>query len=298
MIIVPTAASTFGDSTTTEGPFRRYVLAQFREDADFDWVGRVRALLIKDELKYKDFRVARPKLRQDRDLWSRIEKGVGQATVVVIDPGEFEQLVLDALRQDDIERAGTRERAIIEGCATEVIATTPVTYLPENLSRQLGWPLTQITSLATFAPAEILNRLGGGLDKALVFAARAHAVFDVPRLEGAASTQAALTSPSLARVVLPEVLNTARAFDAEHPASAALLNEASEQIASAMTAHLPLLGSLAPQPLVREVDSKGIDALQASDIAAGWAREALEVAEVRSLGDTFERVWFNGRRLK
>lgn len=34
------------------------------------------------------------------------------------------------------------------------------------------------------------------------------------------------------------------------------------------------------------------------ELAPGWAREALEVAEPKSLGDTFERVWFNGRRLK
>ncbi len=36
--------------------------------------------------------------------------------------------------------------------------------------------------------------------------------------------------------------------------------------------------------------------IQAADIAAGWARDLLEVSDARALGDQFERVWVNGIR--
>jgi hypothetical protein len=61
---------------------------------------------------------------------------------------------------------------------------------------------------------------------------------------------------------------------------------------------LPTIGTLAPEPLVTEYDSTAIDELQASDIAAGWAREMLETGEPKTLGSRFERVWLNGRRIK
>jgi hypothetical protein len=65
-LIIPTSFShseTYGDSTSTEGaPLSKYVLAQYRSDADLNWVGELRASLVKDELKYKHFREARPRL--------------------------------------------------------------------------------------------------------------------------------------------------------------------------------------------------------------------------------------------
>lgn len=297
MIILPTSASTYADSTLTEGPLRRYVLAQFRSDADLTWVSRTRAALVKDELKYRDLREARPKLRTLRELWLQIERGIGQATIVVIDPREVEQRVIDTLSQEEVERSGSRDQAIIDGCASEIVMGTPLAYLPEALSRQLGWPLTAVSPLSAFTPADISRRLGGGLNKAMIFAARAHATFDVPRIDSVSNTTAIFSSPRLTRIVLPEVLATSRSFDTEFPTSTALLNEASEVIAAALEATMPTIGTLSTEPLVREVDSHGIDALQASDVAAGWAREMLETGGSRVLGTCFERVWINGRRL-
>jgi hypothetical protein len=51
-------------------------------------------------------------------------------------------------------------------------------------------------------------------------------------------------------------------------------------------------------PLIREVTSRAIDEIEAADIAACWVREALKVAEAHSLGDRFERLWVNGRRIE
>ncbi len=36
-LIIPTAVSTYGDATKTSGPFQKYILAQFRSDADLEW---------------------------------------------------------------------------------------------------------------------------------------------------------------------------------------------------------------------------------------------------------------------
>jgi len=44
------------------------------------------------------------------------------------------------------------------------------------------------------------------------------------------------------------------------------------------------------------VDLEKIDVR--SIVAAGWAREMLELSDARTLGAQFERVWLNGRRIK
>ncbi len=297
-LIIPTSASTFGDATKTSGPFQRYILAQFRSDADLEWIRRARSKLVKAELKWSDVKEARPSLKKDRDLWTRIEKGVGQATIVVIDPGAYEPLVRDTLDKVEIEKAGDETKAVVDACTSEVLAGTPIAYLPAELHKAVPWVSHQITSLEKFSPKEIADALGGGLKHAVIFAARAHAIFDVARLDESKSTTDALRSPRLARVILPEILSTARYFDIENPATVKLLNKAVDIIASAITGAFPGLGDIADQPLVIETDSKGYDELQASDVAAGWAREMLELSDAKNLGSQFERVWLNGKRIK
>ena len=276
------------------------MLAVCRSDVDYEWVRLTRAAMVRTELKYKDFRQARPKLRANKELWAKIENGVGQATIVVIDPNEVEELVRDTLDKADVEKAGSLDRAVKDGCAAEIVAGTPVTYLPEKLAKTLGMPMTKIASLDAFTPDSIRRRIGSDLNHASLFAARAHATFDVPSLAagGGASTRDAFRSPRLARVVLPEIMSTVRIFDKEHPQSVALLNEAADAIATALEPQLPTIGTLAPDALVKEYESHALDELQASDVAAGWAREMLETGEVRNLGSKFERVWLNGHRIK
>jgi hypothetical protein len=178
-LIIPTAVSTYGDATRTEGPFQKYVLAQFRSDADLEWVRRTRSKLVKAELKYKDFKEHRPSLRKDKELWSQIEKGVGQASIIVVDPGEYEPLAKETLLKEDVERAGTREKAIIDACAVEILAGTPLAYLPMELHKAVPWVESEITSLEPFKPTDLADALGRNLKHAVIFAARAHAIFDV-----------------------------------------------------------------------------------------------------------------------
>src|ERR1043166_2020431 len=114
-LIIPTASSTFADSTKTEGhPLsRKYVLAQFRSDADFEWVRLLRSFLVTEELKFALVREARPKLKSQRDVWKKIEAGVGQATIIVIDPAMFEDPVRESLESGKLfARDGITEKKL------------------------------------------------------------------------------------------------------------------------------------------------------------------------------------------
>ena len=43
---------------------------------------------------------------------------------------------------------------------------------------------------------------------------------------------------------------------------------------------------------------RNVDELQAADIAAGWARELIDIGDTTHLGSIFERVWVKGKRTK
>ena len=191
-LVIPTTSSTYGDSTKTEGHAlsRKYVLAQFRSDADLEWVHRLRAILVKEELKYIHFREARPKLKAQKELWERIESGVGQATIVVIDPDPVESEIRQYIKSEKLKpEDGVTDKVIIETCATAIISRTPVAYLPNQLFHAVPWGIyTPIASLEDFAPEAIKAEIGGGLKHAMIFAARAHAIFDLENLDSTTST--------------------------------------------------------------------------------------------------------------
>ena|SRR5271154_2936731 len=98
--------------------------------------------------------------------------------------------------------------------------------------------------------------------------------------------------------MLAELVATVRTYDDESPKTLTVLNDAANEIATAIEKILPEGLCTGESPLIREVSSRAIDEIQAADIAAGWARDALEVAESRALGDQFEKVWVNGRKIK
>jgi hypothetical protein len=270
-----------------------------RSDADLNWVQRLRALLVKQELKYNDVKENKPRLQKNATMWSQIEKGIGQATIIVIDPGAYEPMVRNTLNSADIEKAGSERRAVVDACVSEVLSGTPIAYLPNALFQQVPWADEKaLTSLARFTPEAILEELGGKLQHALVFAARAHAVFDVSSAGAMTRTTDALRSLRAARLILPEVLATARHFDVENKPTTDLLNSAVNAIAESFSEALEGAEEISDQPLVIECDSRGYDEIQAADIAAGWAREMLELGSANGLGAKFERVWLNGERIK
>jgi hypothetical protein len=122
-------------------------------------------------------------------------------------------------------------------------------------------------------------------------------MFDLTAADSLAATDDVFRSP-LAPVMLAELLATSRSFDEENPATLPVLNEAANEIGLALASGFPDWVDPETKPMIREVSSRAIDEIQAADIAAGWARELLELSEVRSLGSQFERVWVNGKRIK
>lgn len=298
-LLIPTSHSSFGDGTKTSGRFQRYVLAQVRSDADLVWVQRVRSLLVKQELKFHDVKENKYRLQKDAALWSEVEKGIGQATIIVIDPGAYEPMVRETLDSVDIEKAGGERQAVVNACVSEVLCGTPIAYLPYAIFHQVPWSDEKsLTSLERFTPEAILDELGGKLQHALIFAARAHAIFDVSSADNMTRTTDAFRSQRAARLILPEVLATARHFDIENKRTTDLLNSAVNAIADSFAEAFEGVSGISDQPLVIESDSRGYDEIQAADICAGWAREMLELGDPRALATRFERVWLNGERIK
>jgi len=232
-----------------------------------------------------------------KPLWSNIENGLSQATIIVIDPEPVAAAVEQNYREQQAEPGiDYTTKDVIEECTTALVAGTPITHLPLILASEISWSYyAPILELSSLAPQNIRNRLGGGLKAAIVFAARAHAMFDLQKLDkSVATTRDVLISP-LRRTLMLEVLSTSRVFDAEHLASIEVLNDAVETIASSMLDMLPVWPPPDGQPLIREVDSHAIDELQAADIAAGWARELVELGDYRALAQKFRRVYINGK---
>lgn len=306
-LIIPVSYSTYGDSTTTEGPLRKYVLAQFRSDADLSWVIDLRAELVKDELKYKAFREARPRLRKNRDLWQAFKLGVAQATIIVSDPAPLVDAVRDSyVAQGGKEGADFGDAELHQGGAAALISRTPIAYLPDELVKASCWsPGERLASLDDFSPKQIQEEIGEGLKTASVFAARAHATFDVATRDASTKTTRDVYRSPLAPIILGELMSISRQFDEEHPASAEVLNRASEEIGRFIMSHLAtppemndLMLPVPLLPLVGEVASENIDHIQAADIAAGLAREILETADAETLLKTFEGVIVNGDILR
>jgi hypothetical protein len=312
-LILPSAYSTFGDSSKTEGPTRKYVLAQFRADADLGWVVGLRAALAIDELKYKAVEEARPRLKRDEDLWAAVLAGVSQATIVISDPAPHQESLRQALLADGAKEGtdfGLGE--LVRGSAHALIAGTPIAFLPNELLKSGAFYGRPVASLLDFSPRWIQDQIGDGLNEAMIFSARAHATFDVAtRDRNAVSTRDIFASP-MSWLIFREMLATARVFDTENPKTTDLLNRASDEIAGfvldwigstgfsqrrrpGLAAHLV---NVSDQPLVSEADSNSIDHLQAADVAAGWARAILDTADMTSIMKLFECVISNGQILR
>ncbi len=300
-LVIPAAKSTIVEATSNPGGvMSKYILAQLPDDVSLDWLIDVRSLCDVSELKWKLFQARREHLQGKTELWPRIQASMRSATIVIINPGEVESsLRLELNSQGAEEGLDFDQQGLTKICATAIIAGTPVAYLPNHLSETLGlYPQDLYLSFDKFSPLQIQKRVGGNLRDAKIFAARAHAIFDVDSLAFQRhSTTDVFKSPG-ASLVFRELLSTQRGFDNEHPKSTVVLNEAAETIAGALKNVLTSPGKTTENLLVKEYDSRDIDFLQAADIAAGWAHELVALGDERALGYTFGRVIINGRIMR
>lgn len=162
-LLYPISNSTFGDSRQTAGSggLRKYVLAQYQGDADLDWVKRLRTFLGPEELKYRDFHPEHRRIKSSNpDLFKAIENGIGQATVIVIDPEPIALNEYDWYVREQAEYGvDYTAKDITDICAISLLAGTPIAYLPEKLdifgSMSATYPAVRLSG---FAPEELLRK--------------------------------------------------------------------------------------------------------------------------------------------
>lgn len=143
-------------------------------------------------------------------------------------------------------------------------------------------------AVASYTPTNVYSRIGAKFNDAAVFAARAHAAFDIDELNKSASTNELFFGPFRTNLAL-QFKEIDRVFDTEHPKSARVLNE--------IFASYDARSNRVPITRISESSSESNDALQAADFCAGFALELMMNAindRERELRRHFRRVIFNG----
>lgn len=284
---------TYGDSTKTPGQHiddRCYILAQFPESSNVDWARDLRTALGGGELKYQKYLALRHKVQADKKLWKRVQDGTAEATVVVIENSFYINAIAYRFMQDGADLGhDVTFAAILREAALCMIDHAPIMRIPDLIPDLIFAPiLRRIPDQPAYTPEIVYGKIGEKFNDATVFAARAHAAFDIDDLGRAASTNELFLSPHRRRLV-SEFGKIERVFDNEHPKSAAMLNE--------MILSCDVLARNFPTPRISESTSDSNDSLQAADFCAGFASEILMNASddrERELRRHFRKVIFNG----
>jgi len=274
----------------------KYVIAQFRADAPMEWVAELRAFLVKDELKYKDFFPERHRVQAKKDLWKHLTAGIRSAEITIVDPALYETSVKAGLEArgaefgHDFDINVLRELtgdAILEDSPLNAATYSEFDWLSDNFS-YFGPKPTR------FSPAAIKSRVGGKLKHAVLTAARAHAMVSPSEHQELILMCSGVEMPSPMRQ-LELIKRMARVFDIENAKSVGVLNEFVTRMAHASQfRHTLRLNGDAP--MVTEANSQSIAHLQGADMAAGWAVDilALNNGDLRTLAKNFAWVSSNG----
>lgn len=280
---------TFGDSTKTPGQHvddHCYILAQFPQSTNLDWARDLRIALGHSELKYQKYLGLRHKVQAKKKLWERVLAGTAEATVVVIENSFYINAIAYRLSEEGAELGHdfTLDDVLREA-ALCMIEHAPIMRIPDLIPDVLS---NSAANPRLYSSEMIYGRIGKKFSDAAVFAARAHATFDMDDLDRAVSTNELFLSPYRRRLLF-EVNKIERVFDEEHPKSAAMLNE--------IFGSYDVTANKLPLTRVSESKSDSNDWLQAADFCAGFASEIMMNAsdnKVRELRRHFRRVIFNG----
>jgi hypothetical protein len=310
------SSPTFADGTRTRPSrglgLRTYVLARFSSSASFEWVKRARSFLVKTELKYRDLGsagfdlvLARFPSYEAADLGRLLIREASTATIFLADSESYAQEIVSAKLKEGAEYAydfGIPD--VIRETAEQMIRDIPLYRLKPYEISEVIEPFSAFSyrfksrtrfnmrPRSAMEPPRILQQIGGKLRDAEVFAARAYCLLDV----GDRKTHQSVPEERLysrltlaGRGVLESALAVPMVFDRDHAASIVVLNES---IHALQRTDLPFETNF--EQLIREEDSRAVDALQAADIAAGFARDLLDRKGLRALAAQFRRVLLNG----
>lgn len=283
----------------------KFVIAQYRADAQLAWVQDLRSHLQQKELKYKDFHRFRHKVQANAGLWAKVQQGIFQAEITITNPKPYrDAIILDWLDKQAEYGIDFDEKTINEQTGQWLIKLSPLGIA--NISpMEFVWQydinpmrrfvLSSDTRGVDFTPATLKQRAGGGLKDALILSARSHAmVSPSERRELTAMALKLSDAPLATRLAL--IARMARIFDTDHPKSVPILNEFSDHMIHAAGVEHFAHALSDPEKMISEQDSKNIDHIQAADMAAGWAVDILlyNGGEYRELAKRFASVNVNG----
>ena len=141
----------------------------------------------------------------------------------------------------------------------------------------------------------ILSQIGGKLRDAELFTARACSLLDFddnPDSYGGPDTNPYFRTLTLGWGIFRRALSVPRVFDKDHAASVRVLNESINELH-----RIRMRPQTNHEQMIREEDYRTVDALQAEDIAAGFARDVLDRKGLRALAAQFRKVFLNGTNL-
>lgn len=279
----------YGDSCQTGDD--KYVIAQFHSDASLGWVHELRSFLNLAELKYKWFEPRRHQVQSKAELWRKVDGGVHQANITIIDPHRYrDEAIISWLEQQAEPGIDFDERTITAQSALWMISDSPLNI---GSMFDIDWRFeTGLLEGEDFLPSTLALRAGGKLKDAITLAARSHAMLGP-------SERAQLISHSLGVGLSPLTLGTIREmrriFDREHSKSIPILNEFYQRLLHAAGRRGIALRPIATD-IVSETESQDIDHIQAADMAAGWAVDLLIFTngDYRTLAQRFASVSVNG----
>jgi hypothetical protein len=277
---------TYGDACRSGSD--KYVIAQFRSEADLDWVSRLRAFFQKDELKYRDFQPERHRVQSKPELWASVVKGIGQAEITITDPRPYEDFAYwELVDQQAVLGYDFDQRTIKEMAGRSMIEWSP---LGRVAALSLDWLIGQ-NKVKDLTADGLHRRAGGKRHDAVVLAGRSHAMLSPSEMSEILSLyiNGASAIPSNR---MKDIDRLSRVFDDEHKPSLPILNDLVDQVAYLVGANR----AGPKQVSVKEMPSRDIDHLQAADMAAGWAVDVLTYTngDYRTLAAQFAWVGVNG----
>jgi len=295
---------TYGDSCQTGDD--KYVIAQFRSDASLDWVADLRAFLMKDELKYKWFNPERHRVMAKADLWKRVQDGVHQAEITILDPRRYAEFAMAEYLEEqavpgiDFDTRAINEKSgryLIEGSPLGAVSAFEYDWLADNTRYYDGYVSGDggVHIGGRFSADSVKQRAGGKLHDAIVVAARSHAMLAPSEMNEIMRSCFGYGGMDYASG-MDLIKRMTRVFDVEHPKSIPILNEFSERLAHAVGIPHSVSRAIRRKGIVSEAGSHDIDHIQAADLAAGWAVDLLTLTngDYRTLAQRFAWVGVNG----
>jgi hypothetical protein len=280
-------------------------VAHFRSDASLDWVSDLRSFLNLPELKYRDFQPQRHRVLSNADIWAKLQKGVEQAEITIVDPIVYREAVLGDWLDRNAEPGHDFNLEMVNDKAGEWMIRMSPLGLAEATSIDFYYGhvafdettgrFSPDAEFQDFSAATIKSRAGGSLKDATVLAARSHAMLSPSEEREVIAICSQSTTVGYAKRCAA-LAKMCRVFDTDHPGSVPILNEFSERLVR--SANVGNVASLlhGSSKMVSEEKSHTIDHIQAADMAAGWAVDALIYSrgDYRELAKRFAWVGVNG----